>query len=67
MHLEFYKENDCWNLNIKENNSDHVIAVYHFREDIKQEDIITVVTTLAKADGLQTSINFTNYKNKSNE
>lgn len=67
MNLHFYKLDGYWNLNLRENDTDLIYETCHFKEDINQEDIITIVTTLAKAEGVQISIDFTNHKTENNE
>ena len=67
MNLHFYKLNGYWNLNFREDDTDFILETYHFKDDIKQEDLITIVTTLAKAEGLQVNIDFTNHKTENNE
>lgn len=62
MKFKFYKCNGKWHLTISDAN-DNILKSVSFKEEISQEEVLTVVTTLARAEGIETHVDFTERTN----
>ncbi len=62
MKFKFYKCNGEWHLTISDAN-DNILKSVFFKEEISQEEVLTVVTTLARAEGIETHVDFTERTN----
>lgn len=62
MKFKFYKYNGEWHLTISDAD-DNILKSVSFKEEISQEEVLTVVTTLARAEGIETHVDFTERTN----